>query len=1041
ESDRLNETLVCWDSRLPEGRDLADKELACLLAEVSAQGARITVILDCCHSGAGTRLINTRHVEPDSRSRRIEDYLPALRGNARSLGDRPTSIEVPQGRHVLLAACRDLQTAKEHRAKKRGVFSYFLLETLHQAQSTATYRDIFKYAQSLMAAVQVPDQTPQLEATDVADLDLPFLGLREATHSAGAAARRYFTVSHDATHGWVIDAGAVHGIPLPTADETTQLALFPFLDGVATQSAANAVTTAAVLEVLPQLSRIQIADSSSVRVGEVYRAIATSLPLARRGVFLTGEEAGVAALQQQLSQAASEAAAYIAEVPDADGAAFQVAAIDGRYRIADAISGQALVADSVGFEAAIAAQVVARLEHIARWLAVAELQSSVNTRIPANAVQFEILQAGQPLQAAPITLSYQYQAERWQQPTFQIRLTNTSDMPLYCSLLDLTERYAVSPVGFEAGGIWLQPGETAWVMGGKPLYASVPKELWQQGVTEYRDIFKLIVCTAEFDARLMAQGSLDAPRTRSAEVGRNARPSTLNRLMRRIQTREISAEPEDDTFLDDWHTEQITVITVRPQPGQVIPAAGGALSLGAEVMLQPHPELQAIARLTSLPELTRSLSQPTFPPILSPAPAASELISFTQSRGADPGLSVLELSYLTAHATTTVTPETPLQITLPISLAAGEYILPIAYDGEFFLPMGRSRAAEAGTDILLERLPASAEGADRSLGGAVRIFFQKILSHRLGVAFEYPQLAAIYLRPDQTAVYEKEVTVIRPQVAEAKRILLVIHGLLGDTPSMISDLQQDAAAVQSLRSQYDLILGFDYESFNTSIEETARQLKRCLEAIGLGAGHPKQLDIVGFELGGLVARWLIEREAGAAIANHLVLVGVPNGGTPWATLQAWATAALGIGLNSLSTVAWPVKVVGSLVAAIEAFDVTLDQMQPGSELLKSLAASPTHHVPYTVVGGDRSVPPAALLATAPNQSLLQRLFSKLFTDSTNLLFLGQANDLFASEHSLRLRAPERSASNQFITVACDHFTYFATPAGRQALMQALANNR
>src|SRR5207253_1764991 len=55
EPDRLDETLVCWDSRMPGRFDLADKELAQLIAEVAEPGPHVLVVLDCCHSGSGTR--------------------------------------------------------------------------------------------------------------------------------------------------------------------------------------------------------------------------------------------------------------------------------------------------------------------------------------------------------------------------------------------------------------------------------------------------------------------------------------------------------------------------------------------------------------------------------------------------------------------------------------------------------------------------------------------------------------------------------------------------------------------------------------------------------------------------------------------------------------------------------------------------------------------------------------------------------------------------------------------------------------------------
>ncbi len=48
---QLNETLVCYDSRTPEGFDLADKELSYLIAEISKNNPQIIVIADCCHAG------------------------------------------------------------------------------------------------------------------------------------------------------------------------------------------------------------------------------------------------------------------------------------------------------------------------------------------------------------------------------------------------------------------------------------------------------------------------------------------------------------------------------------------------------------------------------------------------------------------------------------------------------------------------------------------------------------------------------------------------------------------------------------------------------------------------------------------------------------------------------------------------------------------------------------------------------------------------------------------------------------------------------
>ncbi len=59
EPNGLNETLVCYDSRLPGQWALADKELNALIAKVGQRCPHIIAIFDCCHSGSGLRDIAT----------------------------------------------------------------------------------------------------------------------------------------------------------------------------------------------------------------------------------------------------------------------------------------------------------------------------------------------------------------------------------------------------------------------------------------------------------------------------------------------------------------------------------------------------------------------------------------------------------------------------------------------------------------------------------------------------------------------------------------------------------------------------------------------------------------------------------------------------------------------------------------------------------------------------------------------------------------------------------------------------------------------
>jgi hypothetical protein len=79
EPDHLDKTLVCYDSRKSGSWDLADKEIGKLIGEVAARGPHVAVILDCCHSGSGTREIGTvvRRAPTDLRRRPIESFIVA----------------------------------------------------------------------------------------------------------------------------------------------------------------------------------------------------------------------------------------------------------------------------------------------------------------------------------------------------------------------------------------------------------------------------------------------------------------------------------------------------------------------------------------------------------------------------------------------------------------------------------------------------------------------------------------------------------------------------------------------------------------------------------------------------------------------------------------------------------------------------------------------------------------------------------------------------------------------------------------------------
>ncbi len=1070
ESDGLDETLVCVDSREPGKYDLADKELSKLISEVAESGAHVIVILDSCHSGSGTRnanATNVRRLGTDHREREkytldiTEEDVQATKDL--SEGAKSKWVTLPQGRHILLAACRDDEEAKETHegGDPRGVFSYCLTETLQSANTNPTYRDLLKRVNAL-ARTRASQQTPLIEATNLDDLDQPFLGgaIREHTH--------YFTLSCDKDEGWVIDGGAVHGIAPVDGDETTLLAVFSIdADGKTLEDLKASLGKASVTKQQAAHSNVSITfkDDKAPDEDQTYKAIVVATPLPPLKVQVSGAAHGIKLFRDVLNRAEGGNSPSLLVRAVEGKSDYKLIALDDGFRIRRASDERPLTIDIQGLTENSADTAVKRLEHIARWARILEMKNTP-LRLSTDAVRMEVFllekdaktgkvseQALDIADLGELRLPYTFADGKWHEPQIKIKLTNSTDQKLFCSLLNLTEAYKVFPGLLPNGGEWLHPkgnGATGelWANKGEVITLKVKDEFWKQGAVEFKDWVKLIVSTEACDATLLKQDNLDVSFKKSVESQtRSADPmNTLKRLMKRVQTRDMDTEPDDGDRLTDWFTSELLFTTVRPQ--ESVPTDQTA-KLAPQVTLLGHSKLKAKARLATLPQASRDAGTISLPVILRDDPATVQPFEFSTSRSGEVGLSVLELNDIDGASVDQVTPQDPLLIHVNAPLEDNEHVLPVAFDGEFYLPLGYATRKENALEIKIERLPEPLVNS-RSLFGSIRIFFHKVIAEKLGRDFEYPLLAVAKSDGEGGIDYIKDLNEVTGRVKDANRILLFVHGIIGDTRGMAACAWPQhlklAPDLPVLSERYDLILAFDYENINTPIEETARALKQRLEAVGLGEGHDKTLHIAAHSMGGLVSRWFIEHEGGNKIAQHLVMLGTPNGGSPWATVQAWATAAVGLSLNSLSVVAWPVQVLGGLLNAIEFVDQTLDQMQADSNILKNLQSSSDPSITYSVLAGNTSIIPSAFdKKDGEDKNLFERLMAKLklqrlLHKSTEVaVFFGKPNDIAVSVTSIKnipkgwakMLAPE--------DVACDHITYFSTEAGIKALAKALEN--
>ncbi|KAK0452744.1 uncharacterized protein EV420DRAFT_1558223 [Desarmillaria tabescens] len=135
--------------------DISDREINTILFQISRiKGHRITLILDCCHSGGMTRDLPEPGVRTVSPLASLEEMLLAADETLKHFPNYRSVLAedwLPDmNSHVVLAACREYEFAKEQRGKVgfNGIFTQDLVRTLKSGHlgEGSTYVDL---AQSL----------------------------------------------------------------------------------------------------------------------------------------------------------------------------------------------------------------------------------------------------------------------------------------------------------------------------------------------------------------------------------------------------------------------------------------------------------------------------------------------------------------------------------------------------------------------------------------------------------------------------------------------------------------------------------------------------------------------------------------------------------------------------------------------------------------------------------------------------------------------------------------------------------------------------
>lgn len=994
--DTLDEGLVLYDSRAPGGYDLADKELAVLVAELAECDVQVVVGLDACHSGSGTRDADCfdgqvpRLAEVRDDTRPLESYLDGHYARLKARGER---LVPPAAPHLLLAACDRTQIARESRKTKRGIFSHALTDVLAQTGGQISYAELFVRCRAAVRG-RVRKQDPRFDVLGGFDAWSGFLG------ADVARANRRYRVFFDVTREeWRVDAGAVHGLGDDAGNDVT-LAIFDSADP------SHRLATATTLNVGAEESTLQFEPDAkgnpfNPEPGAQFLAQVTSLPASP--LVLHGPPAVEAARWQSVLDGVGQplGACGLLLSHEATGSSYRLEVQDGHLQLSQ--DGVVPPLRRVAWDPALpeaAVQAMAPTLHaIAQWERLLALKNR-RSALTAKSVELSCVELGDGSELEHRVDHFTVESYRldedegWSAIELDFRVRNTCGKTLYPLLLHFSRQFGIR--AFQGDPL---PSADRWVSLtlDDPIAVSVGLNRQTGEPMEVTDRFKVLLSLRRIEGALLEQPDLAEL---EASAGRDLVDSK-----RRLRS-------------SDWTAREVTVRVV-PRVDAVNAQRACTLGGGA-VRILPHPQLRAQAYLGSATPSGRD-AQFGVPFLEAFEQAGWHGAQLESGRGVD-GPSVLELSGIENSQSLA---QEPLHIELDAALGTDETLISLAYDGQHLLPCGQVESLpQGGVRISIDAIPPTSSDG-RSLGSALKLYFFKTYLRRSVVN----ALRWVEHLPDGSCIQHSDG--VAAQVAKAKRIVLMVHGIIGDTEDMALH-----ASDFGMRDHFDLLLTYDYENLNTPIEDTARVLRDQLASVGLSSGHDKQFTVLAHSMGGLVSRWFIEREGGHAVVQHLVMCGTPNRGSPWTLVDD--IARFFNGLKAMAANHSPSLLAKVVLSAISFTRVTrtLAQMSPDSTFIANLNASPDPHVRYTVLAGD------VHRFKEPSDAFSDQLLAKIGQSyALGLLFWAAPHDIAVAVDSINgiglPSAGSRQQPPEVHPVACHHLNYFISEPG-QAALRALA---
>ncbi|PHI20211.1 hypothetical protein CEQ90_08455 [Lewinellaceae bacterium SD302] len=1015
DSSGRNESLVCHDSRTPGGRDLMDKELAYLAHRAMNAGKpKFTSILDCCHSGNNFRSLHETG-EEEIRDRQtsaagsvpIEQYLgfdDYLEKDGKKLPPHYPALH--------LAACRPDERAQERPIDgvSQGVFTYCLSRELSQSGPGVSVEELMRRV-NIRANTVNPKQFPYLdnEGTDRHRRSLFSTGNEDVQAAAGFGGPVYRIHFRDGD--WYLDAGSVQNIQVGSDEHPT---ILEESDGG--QWRVNRVEA--------HRSVVARVDGSTPNRNEIFAANLKTNGLEKLNVLLHPN------LPQDWQQVFLDLAAEYPELKlitdECEGAGYRVDKYQSSVILVRPEQGTPLFKRVSLYDDEERPDQVReflnQVAQVATWEGLRSL-SNPRTQIPERAISVEVTvkEYGSSTReirdfGEPVSIHYRRdEAGQEVEPTYQVKIRNEANRTFFLSVLYSSSDFAISNE--------LAPWQE--LSPGADFYLSVRDDFGDAitefspsfddsyhgwGVTEITDHLKILIsANDEIDTSVFNREGLELDNRENLRGERQDRGFKPAR--KRIDDR-------------DWTVKNISFKIVRPL--DAVNIGGYEQELGGMTIEGVSGGFSAKAKLSSLETGSRSV-QRALPNIFSGGELLN-LNAITGERDLSDGLNALELTDIKNPDAVSAT--SPLKITTGQHFAENESIIPFGYDPESgaYYPLGYLN--EAG-ELLIQDIPSEVVD-ERSFGGSVKIFFQKVVGKWLGVKSEYPLLRRVVEEtPGGTLVYASEdLDGIATSIAtlKPKKVALFVHGIIGDTESSTAILQHVAKQTgEQFDDRFQVVLTFDYENLGTNIDQTGRDLLEKLTKLGFGQSAAPELHLFAHSMGGLVSRWMIEKEEGNKLVDRLLTFGTPHGGSPWSNVFGLLTSAITYGISGASLAQpWMLALLG-FERLWKKSQTTLVEMGPDGAFIKRLNDNSTAPIPYVLVAGNTQ-----LVKTEAEEKLrgfIERLIYR-FRHHPHYALLDagmfrEPNDIAVSLKSQQLVKGDLVTKPE--PIACDHLSYFNNP--------------